>query len=407
MDDNIEIPEYFICPISLQIMKDPITAISGITYDRESIENWLFKRHNTICPVTKQPLPRDPELTPNHTLSRLIQAWCTSNGIDRIATPKPPLSKLYVMNLIRDLSVQDLQLKTLQKLESLAMENDRNRVCMVEAGLGEALTSFIISCYRRRSEMINGLEEALSILYILRRSLVSMGPLTEDDEIIESLIWILAGDYNPSVKSHAAHALKSVIQKANPGLLQRLKPEFFKTITSNIRDKNTKTLIPQQASNALLHVLLQTCPWGRNRVAMIESGSVFSLVEVELRSPEKKTTELVLGILYHLCSCSDGRAQLLNHAAGIAVIARRILVISTTSDDRAVMIVWLLCKYSATNGVLQEMLRVGTVAKLCMVMQSNCAWRLKEKIREILKRHYDVWKDSPCVEVAFLTGCVR
>jgi hypothetical protein len=70
--DDIEVPYYFICPISLQIMKDPVTAITGITYDRESIEHWLFISKNTTCPVTKQPLPRDSGLTPNHTLRRLI-----------------------------------------------------------------------------------------------------------------------------------------------------------------------------------------------------------------------------------------------------------------------------------------------------------------------------------------------
>ncbi|GAY32906.1 hypothetical protein CUMW_004710 [Citrus unshiu] len=76
MDDHqdIEIPEYFICPISLQIMKDPVTAITGITYDRESIEHWLFQGNNNAeCPVTKQPLPKDSDLTPNHTLRRLVR----------------------------------------------------------------------------------------------------------------------------------------------------------------------------------------------------------------------------------------------------------------------------------------------------------------------------------------------
>ncbi|GMJ03356.1 plant U-box 23 [Hibiscus trionum] len=85
--DDIEVPTYFICPISLQIMKDPVTAATGITYDRESIEHWLLTCKNTTCPVTQQPLPPDSDLTPNHTLRRLIQAWCIDNaslGVDRI-----------------------------------------------------------------------------------------------------------------------------------------------------------------------------------------------------------------------------------------------------------------------------------------------------------------------------------
>ncbi|KAI9107682.1 hypothetical protein K1719_021345 [Acacia pycnantha] len=89
--EEIEVPQYFVCPISLQIMKDPVTALTGITYDRESIEQWLLKAKEHKCPVTKQPLPRGSDLTPNHTLRRLIQAWCSENaalGVDRIPTPK-------------------------------------------------------------------------------------------------------------------------------------------------------------------------------------------------------------------------------------------------------------------------------------------------------------------------------
>ncbi|KAJ7971683.1 RING-type E3 ubiquitin transferase [Quillaja saponaria] len=91
--EEIDVPPFFLCPISLEIMKDPVTISTGITYDRESIEKWLFSGKNNSCPVTKQPLTESTDLTPNHTVRRLIQAWCTvnaSHGVERIPTPKPP-----------------------------------------------------------------------------------------------------------------------------------------------------------------------------------------------------------------------------------------------------------------------------------------------------------------------------
>ncbi|KAK4432604.1 E3 ubiquitin-protein ligase PUB24 [Sesamum alatum] len=399
--ENTEVPEYFICPISLQIMKDPVTAVSGITYDRESIENWLFKSHNTICPVTKQALSTDSGLTPNHTLRRLIQAWCSLNaaqGVELIPSPDPPLTRIRVASLIRDLYLPNFRIKTLRKLEALALESERSRVYLVEAGLAKAVASLIVSRYKTGER--NGLEEALRLLYTVRVPLSqSRGPVTENGEIIDSLMWVFGCD-NKVVKSHAAFALKVVVQKANPGMLERLKPEFFRSILHHLREAGIRS---QLETNSLLHVLLEACLWGRNRAAMVESGAVFHLIEVELRGPEKKTTELVLGILYHLCSSADGRAQLLSHAAGVAVVSRRILKVSPTADDRAVLIIGLISKYSGTSGVVQEMLRVGSVAKLCTVMQANCASYLKEKAREILRAHSDVWKDSPCVEVPTLT----
>lgn len=396
--DNIDIPEYFTCPISLQIMKDPVTAVSGITYDRESIEHWLYNNHNTICPVTKQPLPENSDLTPNHTLRRLIQAWCTLYAIDRIPTPKTPLTKFRLINLVKDLRVPTLRLKTLKKLEALATDNDRNRVYMVEAGVARSLINIIVSCYRKRDIGISnsGLEEALSVLYLIRVPLIQSGSgFAESDDIIASLTWVLGLDCFRGAKT-AAYALKMVI-RSNPRLLERLNRDFFETMSCNLRQGGVGV-------NAILHVLLEACSLGRNRGMMIESGTVFDAIEVELReSDDRKTTEMVLGIIHHLCSSADGRAQLVDHAAGIAAVTRRILTGSPAADERAVLIICLIAKYSATNGVVMEMLRVGSVAKLCMVIQANCESHLKEKAMEILRMHFDVWKDSPCVEVDTLT----
>ncbi|KAF8049634.1 hypothetical protein N665_0095s0094 [Sinapis alba] len=103
-EEEIEIPNYFICPISLEIMKDPVTTVSGITYDRQSIVQWLEKVPS--CPVTKQPLPLDSDLTPNHMLRRLIQHWCVENatrGVVRIPTPRAPPGKLNIVEEIKNL----------------------------------------------------------------------------------------------------------------------------------------------------------------------------------------------------------------------------------------------------------------------------------------------------------------
>lgn len=104
VDEEIEIPNYFLCPISLEIMEDPVTAVTGITYDRQSIVQWLEKVPS--CPVTKQPLHLDSDLTPNHTLRRLVQHWCVENamrGIVEIPTPRAPPGKLNVVDEIKNL----------------------------------------------------------------------------------------------------------------------------------------------------------------------------------------------------------------------------------------------------------------------------------------------------------------
>ena len=414
MDDHqdIEIPEYFICPISLQIMKDPVTAITGITYDRESIEHWLFRGNNNAeCPVTKQPLPKDLDLTPNHTLRRLIQAWCADNsayGIDRIPTPKAPLSKLQIIKLIKDLWKPELQTKTLIRLEVFAAENERNRKCMAEAGVPRALLTYIVKCCDKNQ--VGGLEGALIILHFFKITSEYMKlSAFEIDKIVESFTWVLALDdesieNHKEIKSHALRILKNIIQAASSKFLQRLKPQFFQNIIRVLKQR----VIAQQGVNAALQLMLDACPSGRNRMMMVESGAVFELIELELTASEKKTTELILGILFHLCSCADGRAQFLSHRAAIAVVTKRIMQVSPAADDRAILILSLICKFSGNfNFVVQEMLRVGTVSKLCSFLQVDCAAYLKDKAREILRSHYDEWKDSPCIDASVLSRLIR
>jgi hypothetical protein len=393
--DEIEVPQYFICPISLQIMKDPVTAITGITYDRESLEQWLFTSKNTTCPVTKQPLPKDSDLTPNHTLRRLIQAWCTQNashGIDRIPTPKPPLDKFQVQKLIKHLWQPEIQLKTIRKLEILAAENERNRKYMVEAGVPKAMLIFIVTCFKQGQ--IDGLEEAFGVLNFIKiPSAETKQFLVENVHIIESLTWVLFCEMknHVTVKSHTMLVLKTIIEATNSSVLERLKPEFFNGIVRVLRSG-----ITQQGIKAALHVLLEACPWGRNKILMVEAGTVFELIELELGFPENSTTELILGILFHLCSCPDGRAQFISHRGSIAVVSTRILRVSATADDRAVLILSMISKFSGTYMVLQEMLKVGAVSKLCSLLQVDCAKYLKDKAREILRLHLEEWKDSTC-----------
>nr|GLL24671.1 E3 ubiquitin-protein ligase PUB24-like [Ipomoea trifida] len=402
------------CPISLQIMKDPVTAASGITYDRDSIEKWLSDGRRNMCPVTKQPLPRGAaELTPNHTLQRLIQSW-SAGGVRRIPPPNPPITKAYVVNLVRALSVPILRLKALQKLDRLAAaaeeESERNRKFMAEAGVVKEMLKFVVDCYKDGKTA--GLEEALNVLYLMRSQFVFS---SESDQILDSILWILdrydAGGNCGDIKRHALCVLRTIVARgdsdsdSNSAALERLKPDLLKKLVSILREKNEINL---QGINAALHVISAACQWGRNRVALIESDAVFELIEVEINNfREKKTTELVLGILSQLCCCADGRAQLLSHAAGIAVVSNAILKVSARADDEALAVLSSISRFSATSRVIGEMLRVGTVAKLCMVLQANCASYLKDKAREILRSHSDIWKDSPCVDemVASFTRC--
>ena len=68
--ENEEVPDEFLCPITREIMLDPVSAADGHTYERTAIEEWL-RAGNGRSPATNEALG-SRVLTPNHTLKRLI-----------------------------------------------------------------------------------------------------------------------------------------------------------------------------------------------------------------------------------------------------------------------------------------------------------------------------------------------
>ncbi|CAI0543981.1 unnamed protein product [Linum tenue] len=199
-----------------------------------------------------------------------------------------------------------------------------------------------------------------------------------------------------------------VIGYASASLLERLEPEFFRTIVVRILESRTAS---KQARRSALQALVEACPWGANRAKIVEADAIHALIELQLdqmSSGEKLATELAFDLLARLCTSADGRERLVGHAAGLAVVAKRTLRVSAATDDRAVQVLGMVARYAAgKEEVLTEMLRVGAVTKLCMVMQADCAAYLKEKARGILREHSAFWNNSPCIAVYLLTWYPR
>ncbi|KAK8617400.1 hypothetical protein V6N13_080316 [Hibiscus sabdariffa] len=393
--DEIDVPPFFICPISLEIMKDPVTVPTGITYDRESIEKWLFSGNNTACPVTKQAVS-DCELVPNHTLRRLIQSWCTLNachGIERIPTPKPPISKDQIAKLLDDAKSPLQQMKCLRRLRLIASENATNKRCIESSGAVEFLASIVCNYDS------TAVDEALNILYNLQLSEAALKNLMgRNGDFVVSLTRVMQrGSYE--CRAYAVFLLKSMLEIADPMQLISLKPELFVELIRILRDK-----ISEQASKATLKLLVSISSWGKNKNKAAEAGVVPVLVDMLLDSSQRRACEIILTVLDEVCRCAEGRSELLNHGAGLAVVSKKILRVSQVANQRAVRILWSISKCCATCNVLQEMVQLGIVAKLCLVLQVECGHKTKDKAREVLKLHASVWMNSPCMPSNLLSS---
>lgn len=97
---QVEIPGHFQCPITMELMQDPVMIATGHTYDRPAIQRWLDQGHRT-CPVTGVRL-RHLELIPNHAIRTAIQSWAPAD-VSRLR-PLAPLHDKAVVDIHRQSS---------------------------------------------------------------------------------------------------------------------------------------------------------------------------------------------------------------------------------------------------------------------------------------------------------------
>jgi hypothetical protein len=145
-------PEALQCPITLELMTDPVTVATGQTYDRASIKKWI-KSGCRMCPVTGERL-RSAELVPNTAARGIIEQLLLSRGVvpphepsgkhrcavDRTASPFGAAAaggaRLTAAFLVARLSRggPEQQRKASYEARKLSKRNVFYRACLVEAG---------------------------------------------------------------------------------------------------------------------------------------------------------------------------------------------------------------------------------------------------------------------------------
>lgn len=73
--DLTQPPDEFFCPITRDIMRDPVVCSDGYSYERSAIEAWL--KQDTTSPMTKEPLDSSC-CVPNRALRSLVNHWRTN-----------------------------------------------------------------------------------------------------------------------------------------------------------------------------------------------------------------------------------------------------------------------------------------------------------------------------------------
>ncbi|KAB1207916.1 U-box domain-containing protein 19 [Morella rubra] len=243
-------PDDFRCPISLEFMIDPVTVSTGHTYDRSSILKW-FRAGNTTCPKTGQKLPNS-ELVPNMALRKLIQQYCSANGMPiaesgrrnrdlgrAVLLSSESLAAEKSMKMVASFLAGRLETASWEKEENrnraayevrvLSKTSIFNRSCLAEAGTIPSLLKLVSS-----SRCSSSHENAMAALLNLSKHLKSRAIIFENGGL-ELVVDVLSKGVNQQVRQHAAGVLFYLasieayrqligeIPEAIPGLMELIK----------------------------------------------------------------------------------------------------------------------------------------------------------------------------------------
>lgn len=146
---GVPIPSYFRCPLSLELMINPVIVASGQTYERAFIQKWLDHGFN-ICPKTRQTLTHT-SLIPNYTVKAMIENWCEENNL-RLSSYSIHSNFVSVLSPLDHVSAQDL-IRT-DSFHSLRGSNSTSRSSL-DAGNGSEKLKIDVSS-RLTEEESNG-----------------------------------------------------------------------------------------------------------------------------------------------------------------------------------------------------------------------------------------------------------
>ncbi|CAA7055736.1 unnamed protein product [Microthlaspi erraticum] len=384
-EPEITIPPEFLCPVSIDLMKDPVIISTGITYDRTSIEKWIESGNNT-CPVTNTILTTHDQI-PNHTIRKMIQGWCVEIGsslIERIPTPRVPLMPHEVNEICRKLSSAtrrgDYEKcgEIIERIKKLKAEGEKSRKCLNENGVGFVLCE----CFEKFSgdeKLTAMLEEILSLLTWN----VPIGSKGLTKLASASSFHCVAGllkSKDDSVRENAAFLLKEILASDETRVHAFAVANGVAEALVNLIRDSVSSSATKSSLMAISHMVFQKPD---NASEFLDIGLVNLTVEMIIDG-NNSVCEKALAVLDAICETKKGREEVRKNALVMPLLVKKIPKVSESATKSSLSVILKLCKTENAFAV-EEAVRLGAFQKVLLVLQVGYGEETKEKATELLR----------------------
>uniref|UniRef100_A0A0A9BYM8 U-box domain-containing protein n=1 Tax=Arundo donax TaxID=35708 RepID=A0A0A9BYM8_ARUDO len=379
------VPELLICPISLDLMSEPVTLRStGQTYDRASIQRWLAGGHRT-CPVTMQPLHGELDshtaLVPNRTLKHLVDRWLLTGcpaDLSHLALPalrdnlflllqqqQHTTSLIETLRIVRSLSLAGFCPLLLHLLLPLAQAQGQEDEQEEEEALELALDCLLGS--PSTQELAGSLQDAL----------------TKTDSMSSSFALLLSRkQWSAKAKTSLCRVIAAAAAAAEEVRMLLGRTEQLVAALAGL-----VAGIPTAAeAEAALMAISSLCSSEPTRAMAVAAGAVDALIAY-ISAADPRAARTCLQTLELLLSLDAGRQATRRHPDAAAVLVK--LVFRVPSDqvssvsEHAVRSLLVVCRESAQLRV--DAINAGLLTQLLLLLQSRCSPATKANATALLR----------------------
>ncbi|KAJ4879813.1 U-box domain-containing protein 6 [Raphanus sativus] len=425
-------PEELRCPISLQLMCDPVIIASGQTYERVCIEKWLSDGHNS-CPKTQQQLPH-LSLTPNYCVKGLIASWCEQNGItvpteppqywrlalsesestnsksvDSVGSCTPKGVKTVPLEESSSTVVSEQQqhkeevtapeetsainvlekyqdmLATLEKEEELGKrcklvedvrvllkDDEEARILMGANGFVEAFLRFLESAVDENNAAAQ--ETGAMALFNLAVNNNRNKELMLTSGVIPLLEKMISSGSHSQGPATALYLNLSCLEKAKPVIGSSQAVPFFVKLL--VQEENTET----QCKLDALHALYNLSTHSPNIPTLLSCNIIKSL-QLLASTGDHLWIEKSLAVLLNIASSQEGKEEMISSQGMIGTLATVLDTGDTVEQEQAVSCLVILC--TGSEPCIQMVLQEGVIPSLVSI-SVNGSVRGRDKSQKLL-----------------------
>ncbi|XP_073020438.1 U-box domain-containing protein 28-like [Primulina eburnea] len=370
---KIAVPSLFRCPISMDVMKSPVSLCTGVTYDRTSIETWLALGHNT-CPATMQTLP-STHTTPNLTLRRLINLWISQAQVLEAppSSPTSAISKQQVAELIEG----ELNPVSLDKIIGFIKASEDNLKFVAQSC--DAI-SRLVEVFGKADE-IRVSELIVEIFYLMARENVVGERLNElilksTTDCLSSFAFVLRKGSSRS-KVKCAEVLEIMALNPKSQLTIAGKPDLMRELCN--------LLTVTSAAEASFSALSAMSNSRQVKMELIRFGLVARIGEILSSSAARAVNDKALGMLAMIATCTEGRVVIAADEKCVVGIVEKLMKCSGEATENGIRVLWSVCCLGRDTLAQGRVVKVNGLTKVLLVMQSDCSENTKQMCGELVK----------------------